>query len=82
MVLDLHVRRVIGWAMSAKPDADLAIKALDIAYEQRGKPQQVLFHSDSKNVLASVSRWPDPHSDRPLCLSPDLPTIREHCASR
>jgi len=29
-----------------KPDAGLVIKALDMAYEQRGKPQQVLFHSD------------------------------------
>ncbi|NQD15733.1 IS3 family transposase, partial [Pseudomonas aeruginosa] len=28
------------------PDAELVIKALDMAYEQRGKPQQVLFHSD------------------------------------
>ncbi|BCT49183.1 hypothetical protein RVB2_00060 [Pseudomonas aeruginosa] len=45
-VLDLHTRRVIGWAFSAKPDAELVIKALDMAYKQRGKPQQVLFHSD------------------------------------
>ncbi|MDT4876072.1 Integrase core domain protein [compost metagenome] len=45
-VLDLHTRRMIGWAFSAKPDAELVIKALDMAYEQRGKPQQVLFHSD------------------------------------
>ncbi len=45
-VLDLHTRRVIGWAFSAKPDAELVIKALDMAYEQRGRPQQVLFHSD------------------------------------
>jgi len=44
--LDLQTRRVIGWAFSAKPDAELVIKALDMAYEQRGKPQQVLFHSD------------------------------------
>ncbi|RUG46176.1 IS3 family transposase, partial [Pseudomonas aeruginosa] len=40
-VLDL----LIGWAFSAKPDAELVIKALDMAYEQRGRPQQVLFHS-------------------------------------
>jgi len=41
-VLDLHTRRMVGWAFSAKPDGDLVIKALDMAYEQRGKPQQVL----------------------------------------
>ncbi|HHX1023429.1 TPA: IS3 family transposase [Pseudomonas aeruginosa] len=52
-MLDLHTRRVIGWAFSAKPDAELVIKALDMAYEQRGKPQQVLFHSDQGSQYAS-----------------------------
>ncbi|EPU4129250.1 TPA: IS3 family transposase [Pseudomonas aeruginosa] len=52
-VLDLHTRRVIGWAFSAKPDAELVIKALDMAYEQRGKPQQVRFHSDQGSQYAS-----------------------------
>ncbi|MDK0988265.1 IS3 family transposase [Pseudomonas aeruginosa] len=52
-VLDLHTRRVIGWVFSAKPDAELVIKALDMAYEQRGKPQQVLFHSDQGSQYAS-----------------------------
>ncbi|EOU9564350.1 TPA: IS3 family transposase [Pseudomonas aeruginosa] len=52
-VLDLHTRRVIGWVFSAKPDAELVIKALDMAYEQRGRPQQVLFHSDQGSQYAS-----------------------------
>ncbi|ABR81125.2 IS3 family transposase [Pseudomonas aeruginosa] len=52
-VLDLHTRRVIGWAFSAKPDAELVIKALGMAYEQRGRPQQVLFHSDQGSQYAS-----------------------------
>ncbi|MFG9636846.1 IS3 family transposase [Pseudomonas aeruginosa] len=52
-VLDLHTWRVIGWAFSAKPDAELVIKALDMAYEQRGQPQQVLFHSDQGAQYAS-----------------------------
>ncbi|MGU1175470.1 IS3 family transposase [Pseudomonas aeruginosa] len=52
-VLDLHTRRVIGWAFSAKPDAELVIKALDMTYEQRGRPQQVLFHSDQGSQYAS-----------------------------
>ncbi|EPJ7991054.1 IS3 family transposase [Pseudomonas aeruginosa] len=52
-VLDLHTRRVIGWAFSAKPDAELVIKALDMAYEQRGRPQQVLFHSVQGSQYAS-----------------------------
>ncbi len=29
-----------------KPDTNLVIKALDMPYEQRGRPQGLLFHSD------------------------------------
>lgn len=42
----VHCRRVIGWAVSTKPDADLAIETLDMAYEYRDKPQLALFLSD------------------------------------
>lgn len=55
VVLDLFARRVVGCAFSGKPDADLVIKALDMAYEQRGKPQGLLFHSDrARNMEAGV----------------------------
>ena len=53
VVLDLHTRRIIGWAMSDKPDADLAVKALDMAYQLRGCPTGVLFHSDQGSQYAS-----------------------------
>jgi len=45
----------VGWALSNKPDAELVIKALDMAYEQRGRPQGLLFHSDqgSPNMAAA-----------------------------
>jgi len=46
VIIDLFARRVVGWAMSDKPDTDLVIKALDRAYEQRGKPSGLMFHSD------------------------------------
>lgn len=49
VVMDLYARRVVGWALSNKPDANLVIKALDMAYEQRGRPQGLLFQSDSKS---------------------------------
>jgi len=52
-VIDLFARRVVGWAFSSKPDADLVIKALDMAYEQRGRPQNVLFHSDQGSQYGS-----------------------------
>ncbi|PJX12645.1 hypothetical protein CWI66_16605 [Halomonas sp. 141] len=46
VVLDLYARRVVGWAMSSSPDADLVVKALDHAWEQRGQPKNVMFHYD------------------------------------
>ncbi|WP_017904421.1 DDE-type integrase/transposase/recombinase, partial [Pseudomonas asplenii] len=54
-VLDLYSRRVVGWAMSARPDAELVIKALDRAYEMRGRPRDILFHSDQGSQYGSRS---------------------------
>ncbi len=52
-VIDLHTRRVVCWAMSDKPDAKLAINALEMAYQQRGCPSGVLFHSDQGSQYGS-----------------------------
>jgi len=46
IVLDLFSRKPIGWAFSLSPDSQLTSKALMNAYESRGKPKGVLFHSD------------------------------------
>ena len=46
VVLDLFARKPIGWAMSFSPDSQLTSKALKMAYESRGKPKGVMFHSD------------------------------------
>uniref|UniRef100_UPI0025D18DE9 IS3 family transposase n=1 Tax=uncultured Alteromonas sp. TaxID=179113 RepID=UPI0025D18DE9 len=53
VVIDLHTRRVIGWSMSHRPDAELAARALDMAYELRGKPKDVMFHSDQGSQYAA-----------------------------
>ena len=53
VVLDLYASRVVGWAISPSPDADLVVKALDHAREQRGQPAQVMFHSDQGSQYAS-----------------------------
>ena len=53
VVIDLYKRRVIGWSMSPRPDAELAVRALDMAYEMRGKPKGVLFHSDQGSQYAA-----------------------------
>lgn len=46
VVLDLYSRKPIGWALSLSPDSNLTSKALLQAYELRGQPKDVLFHSD------------------------------------
>ncbi len=46
MVLDLFARKPVGWAMSFAPDSELTAKALQMAWELRGHPKQVMFHSD------------------------------------
>ncbi len=52
-ILDLYTRRVVSWAISDNPDADLVVKALDLAYQQRGCPKDVMFHSDQGSQYAS-----------------------------
>lgn len=46
VVLDLYARRPIGWALSLNADSVLTRKALMMAYESRGEPEGVMFHSD------------------------------------
>ena len=53
VVLDLYVRRVVGWSLSESPDAELVVAALNMAYQLRGKPKGVLFHSDQGSQYAS-----------------------------
>jgi putative transposase len=54
VVLDLYARRVVGWALSHVPDSQLTVRALRIAYESRGCPEQVLFHSDQGSQYTSL----------------------------
>jgi transposase InsO family protein len=55
VVLDLYARKVAGWAMSDRADAELAIKALDRAYQSRGRPHGVMFHSDQGVQYSSLA---------------------------
>lgn len=54
VVLDLYARKVVGWAMSYSPDSELTAKALTMAYESRGKPEGLLFHSDQGSHYTST----------------------------
>jgi putative transposase len=46
VVMDLFGRKPVGWAVSRSPDSELTAKALRMAFELRGRPQGVMFHSD------------------------------------
>lgn len=54
VVLDLYARKPVGWALSTKPDADLVCQALNFAFESRGKPEGLLFHSDQGVQYSSL----------------------------
>ena len=53
VVLDLFARKPVGWAMSYSPDTELTVKALQMAWELRGRPTGVMFHSDQGSHYTS-----------------------------
>ncbi|EPL1120005.1 TPA: IS3 family transposase [Citrobacter freundii] len=53
VVLDLFARKPVGWAMSFSSDSKLTIRALEMAWEARGKPAGVMFHSDQSSHYTS-----------------------------
>jgi len=54
VVLDLFARKPVGWALSLSPDTALVNKALTMAYESRGEPESVMFHSDQGSQYTSL----------------------------
>ena len=46
VVMDLYARKIVGWACSESPNTNLTCAALRIAFEQRGRPKNLIFHSD------------------------------------
>lgn len=53
VVLDLHSRRVIGWAVSSRMKRDLAIRALNMAIALRRPPKGCIHHSDRGSQYCS-----------------------------
>lgn len=53
VVLDLHSRRVVGFAMSARNDEDLTLAALRMALDQRSPAPGLVHHSDRGATYAS-----------------------------
>lgn len=54
VVLDLFARKPVGWALSNSPDSKLTAKALSMAYESRGRPEGLMFHSDQGSHYTSL----------------------------
>ncbi len=55
-ILDLYSRRVVGWAMGDKNNAEIAERALKMAWAHRGDDiKGVLLHSDQGAQYASAS---------------------------
>lgn len=54
VVIDLFSRRVVGWAMSSRLKAELACRAIDMAVLRRGKPLDLVYHSDRGIQYAST----------------------------
>lgn len=54
-VVDLYSRRVVGWAMSSSPDADLVIDALVMAFERRRPDEKPIHHSDRGGIYTSLA---------------------------
>lgn len=46
VVLDLYSRRIVGWSMAAAMTAEFVTDALMMALWRRGRPKELLHHSD------------------------------------
>jgi putative transposase len=77
-VLDMHTRRIVGWAMSDRADQALASSALDMALTRRKPVKGAIHHSDqgvqytckayqqqlqSAGLVASMSRKGMPYDN-------------------
>ena len=55
VILDLYSRRVIGWAMSRKPDQHVALTALQMALTHRRPQPGVIHHTDQGATYTSLA---------------------------
>ena len=52
-IQEVFSRRVVGWSMSARQDAELMVRALPMAIRTR-RPKQVIHHSDHGSQYVSL----------------------------
>ena len=54
VILDLYARKPVGWAVPLTPNSELVSKTLTMAYELRGRPKELMFHSDQGTQYTSL----------------------------
>jgi transposase InsO family protein len=45
-IMDLYSRKIVGWSMDQVRDSLMALRAFNQAWQNRGQPKGMLFHSD------------------------------------
>ena len=55
VVLDVHSRRIVGWAMADHLRTELVIEALDMAVWRRRPTQSVIHHADQGSQDTSLA---------------------------
>ena len=53
VIIDLYARKVVGYEVSENIDTTLVSKAFRHAFESRGKPSDLIFHSDQGSQYTS-----------------------------
>lgn len=54
VIIDLHSRRIVGWAVSDRLKKDLALAALTMALAQRSPQPGLVHHSDRGSQYCSI----------------------------
>ena len=54
-LLDIHTRRIVGWSMSSHLDAEMAVRALQMAIQMRRPPPKLIVHSDRGRQFTSAA---------------------------
>ena len=65
-VIDLNTRMVVGWSLSSRMTADIAVSALESARSRGYVAENAIFHSDRGAQYTSrlLARWADEHRVR------------------
>ena len=74
-IMDLYSRKVVGWAISKKIDAELCLTALDDAIEKRN-PRAGLIHHSDRGVQYACEEYRDRLRDHEITAS-----MSAHCAN-